>query len=207
MLLVDTDKEVNEPVADNETKKGKKGKRKAGDPPQSARQQNDSQVLEKLGGIAGPLGKVWQMSVPRAKTDNPFGLTLGEQKEQEAFPDVLHGAYCYTQMKPNVDGSSKTLFLEKPVLRVCVPSQYFANKLPDILEDIHYGRCELETVSGVFEYLESFVDQNVKAKPKSQPREGSKRQMKKAKLREKVKVGAIDKSAKKRRIIESDEEE
>lgn len=127
LLWVDSDEE-GAVVVKQEPKQAlqvlaKKGrgnrKRPAGNPPQSALQQGDANIRLKLDGVKKPVETLQKMTIPLSRTDDGE-----EDAEENEWPWVIHGCFCYTEQHPNEDGQkSDPERLAKPQLQFWAGSE------------------------------------------------------------------------------------
>ena len=166
----------------------KSGKRRAGEPPVRVRQQMDNKVREKIEQLELPVQNVQIMSTPLARLDGDYQLSRGVIAQQLAFPNVIHGAYCYTEQPPNADGSNTNHFLDTPVFHFWTPSKKQSKALSEVIQPVVTNgvpTCKFAFHESYVSYKAAFEHEQMKDLPKSTPKEDSKRTEKKKKKKQK----------------------
>jgi hypothetical protein len=143
---LDTKRKRKEITALLEIQPKKSSKRKANTPPKTMTQMIDNHVRDKLVGIKNPMLMAQKMSTPLTLSDEwviaKNGAQLSEEEatrkvNEESYPLVSIGAFCYTQMKgTNKKGgsnSSGTRLLE-PKVHFWANSIHHADKLRVLLK-------------------------------------------------------------------------
>ena len=101
----------------------------AGEPPKTAKQQNDNKVRVKLESARVSFETLMDQSLPISRSDrydpsNPEHVHL--RRVQKPWPWVIYGQYCLTNMAPNGPGGSQARFLERPKFHMWAPSKQAA---------------------------------------------------------------------------------
>ena len=167
---------------------GKK-KRAAGVPPDSAAQQLDGTVRERLKAVGVPITRLQLQSTPETRLnqeDQSREFSLGEMREQAGYPTNVFGIFALVSQKPNKDGTTKHHYLPKPQFKLFCPSRKMGKA---VLEHIRPKKvngnrdggdcCDIHMYGGTFqEYYRAFQDEETLKKEKSQP-QGSTRHVSK----------------------------
>lgn len=167
------------------------GKRPANAPPISASQQMDWFVRDKLKGIEGPMQTVMNMSVPVVKMSKQHNLPPGKAREQATWPNVIHGAFCFTEQKPNADGKNSDIFEDIPVMHMWSPSRYMSEELNKNIRP-RSKNCRIVYHTSFEHYTTALRNKKTMEKEKSQSRGGVKSAQKDSrKAAKKEKINAI----------------
>lgn len=146
--------------------------RRAGDPPTSIRQQQDTMVRNKMISAFPRVITLQDQSIPASKRDDWKVETSADkvQERNEAhFPNNAHGLFCFTEQAPNDDGSGGAGFLLKPELRMFVGSKPMARWVAKQFQDeIDKNGESFAFTPRIFsnkqKYLDSFRSESAKKK-------------------------------------------